>query len=344
MWQGRVAVCLTTVAAAATAIVAMRWRRRRVQEAMLEAWNRDGYIIVRGLLSPAECARLEEAVSCDGGIEAHAYGRDDGMGRRTRMALWNHPGNDVTGMIARVPRVRATMEMLLGGPVYHYHTKLMMKDARTGGAHLWHQDFGYWSNNGCAFPHMGTAFIPIDKMDAENAGLRVIRGSHEMGLIQHKTTASQAEVDATRLGYANKLLETVQLELEPGDCCFFHCLTLHSSGQNHSDRRRWCFLVAYNRMSNDPLIEHHHPRATPLAPARDDGILNPATPLVDTDGKDFMDPSDVSHKRPGRRSNDMREHLDCLASAPTGLSSEGPSAVPCSQDKSVKKYAEHGFH
>ena len=43
------------------------------------------------------------------------------------------PGDDVTGMVARIPRVRGTMELLLGGAVYHYHTKLMMKDARTGG-------------------------------------------------------------------------------------------------------------------------------------------------------------------------------------------------------------------
>ena len=184
------------------------------------------------------------------------------------------------------------MAKLLGGSVYHYHTKLMMKDARTGGAHLWHQDFGYWVNNGCVFPDMGTCFIPIDKMDAENAGLKVIRGSHRMGLIQHKTTGAQAEVDQTRLGYAQQLLETVQLEMDPGDACFFHCLTLHASGQNHSDRRRWCFLVAFNRESNDPMIEHHHPRATPLLPARDDAILDPATPLIDPHGKDFMDPKD----------------------------------------------------
>ena len=48
----------------------------------------------------------------------------------------------------------------------------MMKDARTGGAHLWHQDFGYWCNNGCVFPDMGTVFIPLDRMDAGNAGLK----------------------------------------------------------------------------------------------------------------------------------------------------------------------------
>ena len=31
---------------------------------------------------------------------------------------------------------------LLGGEVYHYHTKLMMKEAFTGGRFIWHQDYG----------------------------------------------------------------------------------------------------------------------------------------------------------------------------------------------------------
>lgn len=31
---------------------------------------------------------------------------------------------------------------LLGGEVYHYHTKLMMKEAHTGGSFVWHQDYG----------------------------------------------------------------------------------------------------------------------------------------------------------------------------------------------------------
>ena len=31
---------------------------------------------------------------------------------------------------------------LLDGEVYHYHSKLVMKDAKTGGSHLWHQDYG----------------------------------------------------------------------------------------------------------------------------------------------------------------------------------------------------------
>merc|ERR1719188_2737358 len=120
------------------------------------------------------------------------------------MVLWNHPGKDVTGMIARVRKVADTMACLLGGEVYHYHSKLMMKDARTGGAHLWHQDFGYWSNNGCLYPDMATVFIPLDKMDGENAGLQVIRGSHKLGLLQHKQTGTQAEADPIRREWGMK--------------------------------------------------------------------------------------------------------------------------------------------
>ena len=58
------------------------------------------------------------------------------------MALWNHPGEDSTGMVGRCEKVAGTMEKLLGGEVYHYHTKLMMKEAHTGGSFVWHQDYG----------------------------------------------------------------------------------------------------------------------------------------------------------------------------------------------------------
>jgi hypothetical protein len=33
-------------------------------------------------------------------------------------------------------------ETLLGGDVYHYHSKMIMKDAKATGAWTWHQDYG----------------------------------------------------------------------------------------------------------------------------------------------------------------------------------------------------------
>ena len=99
----------------------------------------------------------------------------------------------------RSQKVAGTMQALLGGDeIYHYHSKLMMKEARTGGAHVWHQDYGYWYNNGCLFPDMGSAFIPVDKCTKENSCLQVLAASHKMGRIQHILEGEQAGADPER--------------------------------------------------------------------------------------------------------------------------------------------------
>ncbi len=61
-----------------------------------------------------------------------------------------------------------------------------------------------------------------------------------------------------------QVLPLVEVEMEAGDALFFHCNLLHCSDKNDSDRRRWAFLIAYNRASNDPVILHHCPQYTKL--------------------------------------------------------------------------------
>ena len=51
-------------------------------------------------------------------------GVKDTPGRRTNLSLWNHPGDDIYGMIARSRRMVDAMEQLLGDEVYHYHSKM----------------------------------------------------------------------------------------------------------------------------------------------------------------------------------------------------------------------------
>ncbi|CAH1241013.1 PHYHD1 [Branchiostoma lanceolatum] len=178
---------------------------------------------------------------------------------------------------------------LLGGEVYHYHTKLMMKDARTGGAFVWHQDYGYWYENGCIFPDMGTVFIALDPATRENGCLKVIQGSQRIGRIDHVRVGDQVGADVSRVTEVQKFLPLVHVELQPGDALFFHCNLLHRSEQNHSDQRRWAFLVAYNRASNNPVMEHHHPRYTPMSKVPNSVIKTCATP-IDPEEKDIWDP------------------------------------------------------
>ena len=60
---------VATAVGAAVVACALRWRGRRKKELLRAAFCRDGYVIVKNLLSAPEVARLEEAVTCDGGIQ-----------------------------------------------------------------------------------------------------------------------------------------------------------------------------------------------------------------------------------------------------------------------------------
>ena len=80
------------------------------------------------------------------------------------------------------PRARSASSTrwsrLLGGEVYHYHPKLIAKEPHVGGAWEWHQDYGYWYNNGCLFPLMASCLIALDPATRENGCLQVLKGSH----------------------------------------------------------------------------------------------------------------------------------------------------------------------
>lgn len=105
-------------------------------------YHKDGYVIFKGLLSLKEVDLLSEKAKTDNEMDKHAFQRDDGTGAKIRLSLWNHPGNGIYGMIARSHKVVDSVEQLLEDEAYHYHSKMIMKEAKVGGAWAWHQDYG----------------------------------------------------------------------------------------------------------------------------------------------------------------------------------------------------------
>ena len=97
-------------------------------------FDRDGYAIIRQLFTKEETQLLGETAHHDNAMDKASSTMDDGKGNDVRLALWNHPGEGVYGMFARCHRVVDTVEKLLGDEVYHYHSKMILKDAHVGGA------------------------------------------------------------------------------------------------------------------------------------------------------------------------------------------------------------------
>ncbi|XP_062581316.1 L-proline trans-4-hydroxylase-like [Saccostrea cucullata] len=245
----------------------------------------DGCIIVRGLLSKAELLKVEKAVE-NPELLKHQYGRPDKNGREPKLVLWQHPGNDVTGIVARSEKVAKTCEELLGGEVYHYHTKLIAKEPYIGGTFEWHQDYGYWYKYGCMFPDMMTVFVALDDCKKENGCLQVLKGSHKCGRIDHLIVGEQTGADVERVKEIEKVCDLIHVELKAGDALFFHCNVLHTSSDNTSKNMRRALVIAYNKASNDPGPHEKHPGYTPLDIVENSAIMN-CENYSDFTGKDF---------------------------------------------------------
>jgi ectoine hydroxylase-related dioxygenase (phytanoyl-CoA dioxygenase family) len=232
--------------------------------------------VARGLYSPEEIDLLARAAREDSELDRRSFGRADGEGGIVRLSLWNHPGNGIYGMFARCERIVRACEQLLGGEVYHYHSKMILKDAKVGGAWTWHQDYGYWYQNGILQPLLTSVFIAVDPATRANGCLQVIENSHHCGRINHILTGEQAGADRERVEELLKLPDQYPhryLEMNPGDALFFHANLLHRSDQNHSDHSRWSMICCYNAARNNPYKESHHPRYTPLEVVPDSAIL-----------------------------------------------------------------------
>ncbi len=224
----------------------------------------DGFLIVRSLFDGPETEHLLRVAKSDQAIARESYVKADASGGETKLAVRNTLDDSPYAAIVRSQRVAGNMQFLLDDEVYHYHHKMMLKEPRVGGAWEWHQDYGYWYNNGCLFPDMASCLIAIDRATRENGCLQVIRGSHKMGRIDHHKTGDQTGADSKRVQAALDRMELVWCELEPGDAIFFHSNTLHRSDQNRSENPRWSLICCYNTRHNDPIIVSKHPGYQPL--------------------------------------------------------------------------------
>lgn len=262
-----------------------------VTEKVRASFDRNGFIVVRKLWDGDEVEKLRRCMEENDDIGKHAYGRSDGQGAQSKLCIWNVPGDDVVGLAARSRKVVGTLEQLLGGwELYHYHSKLMMKEAKTGGAHLWHQDYGYWYQNGNLAPDMGSVFMPVDRCTRENSCLQVLAGSHHMGRVDHFLMGGQSGADPGRVEMAKKFgCQHLHVEMEPGDALFFHSNLLHTSDQNKSSMRRWVMISSYNQARNSSEIAHHCPQYIPLHQVSNNAVRE-CQRITSTIDKEFVNP------------------------------------------------------
>jgi len=242
-------------------------------EAQLETYQTAGYLLVPGLLSSQEAGLLRQ-VAVLGEVGNVGRAAEDSEGRGAKLNLWDHAGDDMFGAIASSPRVVERCEAIVGEEVYHWHSKMMLKDPGTG-AWEWHQDYGYWYD-ACLYPRFASCFIAVHPATRRNGCLQVLHGSQHAGRLDHGVVNGQTGADPSRVEQLLTRHERVYVEMAPGDALFFHPNLLHRSDANHSENPRWALICCYNARSNsrfDGRADAGHPPYTPLAKVPDSAIL-----------------------------------------------------------------------
>lgn len=240
------------------------------------AYFRDGYVIAKGFFSKAEIQKIYDTALADVAMAKNAMDLNDQSGKKTRLTLWFTPGDDIYSLLIRSRRMVSSVAGLLDSdaPVCHFHSKLMQKEPRVGGAWEWHQDYGYWYKNQFMFPDQLTSvMVALTEANKQNGCLQVIKGSHKMGRVNHGFAGEQVGADMEMVDNALKTMELVYCELEPGDALFFHSNILHRSEANLSDRPRWSMICCYNAQSNPAYKETSVSYNVPVDVVPDKAIL-----------------------------------------------------------------------
>lgn len=250
---------------------------RLFSQKQMQEYNENGFIIIPNLLKKEEVDFILEENQVNSFIKDNSWESGDLQGNITKISLWNHPPENIYGNISRSHKVVDRAEEILGGEVYHWHSKMIMKEAHTGGAWEWHQDYGYWYRDNCLAPDLISCMMAINKCTIENGCLQVLVGSHKLGRVDHGTVAKQVGADIQRVNEAEKIFPKFYVELNPGDALFFHCNLLHTSAPNKSDHPRFVYIACYNKKTNSPFGREGkkggHPVYTPIQKINDDGIL-----------------------------------------------------------------------
>ena len=236
-------------------------------------FHENGFLIKNNFLKSQEIKKINNTIQKDPNFKS-LFNKDDKNIKNRNILLWNDPGNDILGITSRLEKVVGSMEQLMLDEVYHYHSKIT--DVPIGGSGWsWHQDYGYWYQNGCLFPDMATLFIPLEPCHIENGCLQIISKSHKLGRIDHiKPEGHDLTIDQERLRHILKNLERIDCILTMGDVLFTHCNLLHSSNRNTSGKSRRALLCCYNTKHNNPVKKHHHPRYKPINKMLDNSIMN----------------------------------------------------------------------
>ena len=227
-------------------------------EEQKQFYAENGYVLVRGLLSPDEAAAyrkethdLAQRLSATRDIGA-GWGSAKEVTDKPTQLLHCHDVQFQSAAFSRLlldERLTSVAADIIGPNVQLHHTKMFIKPPEKGAPFPMHQDAPF-------FPHenhsMIAAILHFDDAPLEKGCVRVVPGSHNLGMLPH---IAEGSWHLPVSDYA--VADAVPCPAKAGDALFFSYLTIHGSGVNESQEARTTLLVQMRDPADPPSFRAH---------------------------------------------------------------------------------------
>ena len=143
--------------------------------------------------------------------------------------------------LAMNPVILDHVEDLLGAEIICWATHYFCKEPHDPKAVPWHQDASYWP---LTPSRTVTVWLAIDDADRENAAMKFLPRTHNVGHLEWRKTERKAVLDQEIVG-TEEMGQPVYNELKAGQFSLHADMLAHGSDPNPSLRRRCGLTIRY---------------------------------------------------------------------------------------------------
>ena len=241
-------------------------------ESRRQAWNEQGFFIIRGMIDPPYAKAMEDEVIArirsappeeHPGETIYQAGPNyaifpekepspSAVNPEDRVAkVFNCHAEGLARKVAESDLIVDPVADILGPDLDCFQSQFIFKNPGVIGQ-PWHQDSYYFRFD--RQPQVGV-WVALSRATLENGCLWVLPGSHKGPIHDHvpdrRPAANRAYTEIVSEDDSAK----VPALMEPGDVLFFHSYLMHMSTDNVADERRAAMVYHYARRGTRPISD-----------------------------------------------------------------------------------------
>lgn len=227
-----------------------------------ERYRRNGFIRVRGIISPEEANRFRAAA--DRVLETASEQQPGSTVFRQYVNAWRID-TEFEGLTLH-PNITRIAQFLAGVKLRLWHDHLLVKEPSKSTPTHFHQDQPFWPHADSANPL--SCWVALNDVPVERGCMSFLPCSHGYADL----TAQNLRDAGSLFALAPELAweERVTLPLKAGDCTFHHGRTAHMANANTTGENRYGFAIIFMDATTTYTGKNH----AVTNPLRDAGTLS----------------------------------------------------------------------